>query len=122
MVKNAEKMKNEDSKRKEMVEMKNEAESLIYNTEKQLRENDSKLPQDIKDRIKSDISSVTEANSSSNHEKLKESIEKLRNSAMEMGRSIYQNQSNQSSSTGPTAEQQSQDGHSHGENKEEKKP
>jgi molecular chaperone DnaK len=124
MVKNAEKMKNEDSKRKEMVEIKNEAESLIYNTEKQLRENDAKLPQDIKDRIKSDIASVNEAISSANHEKLKESNEKLRNSAMEMGRAIYQGQaqSGQQGTEQPN-QQQSQDGHSHsGENKEEKKP
>ena len=76
-----------------MVEMKNEAESLIYNTEKQLRENDAKLPQDIKDRIRADISSVNEALSSNNAENLKNNLEKLRNSAMEMGRTIYQNQS-----------------------------
>lgn len=123
MVKNAEKMKNEDSKRKEMVEMKNEAESLIYNTEKQLRENDAKLPQDIKDRIKSDISSVNEAISSANHEKLKESNEKLRNSAMEMGRAIYQGQAQSGQGQQGTEQpNQQQDGHSHGENKEEKKP
>jgi len=35
--------------------MKNEAESLIYNTEKQVKENESKIPQNVKDRIKADI-------------------------------------------------------------------
>lgn len=97
MVKNAERMKNEDKAKKEMVELKNEAESLIYNTEKQLRENDSKIGQDIKDRIRSDINTVNEAVSSGNNETLKDALEKLRNSAMEMGRSIYQGASGDSS-------------------------
>jgi molecular chaperone DnaK (HSP70) len=79
-----------------MVELKNEGESLTYNTEKQLKENDAKISQEIKDRIRSDIAAVQEATSNNNNETLKESLEKLRNSAMEMGRSIYQNASDNS--------------------------
>ena len=93
MVKQAEKMKNEDHNKKQMVELKNESESLIYNTDKQLKENDTKIPQDVKDRIRADINSVNEAVSSNNLDNLKNSMEKLRNSAMEMGRAIYQQQS-----------------------------
>lgn len=89
MLKQAEKMKEEDKKRKELIEMKNEAESLIYNSEKQLRENDSKLPQDIKDRIRNDINAVNEALSSNNYDNTKNAIESLKNSTMEMGRVIY---------------------------------
>jgi molecular chaperone DnaK len=84
-----------------MVEMKNEGESLIYNTEKQLKENDSKLGQDVKDRIRADVASVNEAINANNAVNLKENLEKLRNSAMEMGRSIYQGQQ----SEGQTQEQ-----------------
>merc|ERR1719223_844245 len=61
MLKQAEKMKEEDEKRKELIEMKNQAESLIYNTEKQLKENDDKLPQDVKDRVRNDINALNEA-------------------------------------------------------------
>jgi molecular chaperone DnaK len=84
--------------------MKNEAESLVYNTEKQLKENDAKIPQDVKDRIRSDINQVNEAVNSNNNETLKNALEALRNSAMEMGRAIYQ----QSGSTG--ADQSTQQG------------
>ena len=91
MLKQAEKMKQEDSKKKELIEMKNEAESLIYNTEKQLKENDSRLSQEVKDRIRNDINSLNEALNSNNHENTKTALENMRNSAMEMGRSIYQN-------------------------------
>ena len=91
MLKQAEAMKQEDQKKKELIEMKNEAESLIYNTEKQLKENDSKIPQEVKDRIRNDITALNEALAANNHETTKNSLESLRNSAMEMGRAIYQN-------------------------------
>jgi len=102
MIKQAEKMKQEDSNKKQMVELKNESESLIYNTEKQLKENDTKLPQDVKDRIRSDINSVNEAVTANNLDNLKNAMEKLRNSTMEMGRAIYSQQN--------TGQQQQQQG------------
>ena len=104
MLKQAEKMKNEDQKKKELIEMKNEAESLIYNSEKQMKENDSKLPQDIKDRIRNDINALNEAINSGNHETTKNALESLRNSAMEMGRAIY----SAAQSSGPSEGQQTQ--------------
>ncbi len=106
MLKNAEKMKEDDKKKKEMIEIKNEAESLIYNTEKQMKENEGKLPQDVKDRINTDVNALNEALSSNNHENMKDALEKLRNSAMEMGRAIYQ----QAQSSGAEQQQQQQGG------------
>ena len=80
-----------------MIEIKNEAESLMHNTEKQIKENDAKLPQDIKDRVRADVNALTEALSSNNLENSKNAIEKLRNSSMDIGRTIYQNASQQTS-------------------------
>lgn len=109
MLKQAEKMKGEDQQKKEMIEMKNEGESLIYNTEKQMKENESKIPQDVKDRINSDITSLNEALASNNHENVKNALEKLRNSAMEMGRAIYQQAGAGSSGQDQQGQQQSSD-------------
>ena len=109
MLKQAEKMKGEDQQKKEMIEMKNEGESLIYNTEKQLKENESKIPQDVKDRINSDITSLNEALASNHHENVKNALEKLRNSAMEMGRAIYQQAGAGSSGQDQQGQQQSSD-------------
>ncbi len=78
-----------------MIEIKNEGESLIHNTEKQLQENEAKLPQDLKDRVKANINGLNEAFNSSNLENAKNAMEKLRNSAMDIGRIIYQNASQQ---------------------------
>jgi molecular chaperone DnaK len=47
-----------------MIELKNEADSIIYQTEKQLTEHKDKLTQNIVDQVKNDISEVTTAMSS----------------------------------------------------------
>jgi len=106
MLKNAEKMKGEDQKKREMIEMKNEAESLIYQSEKNLKENDSKLTQEIKDKVRSDITALNESVTANNVDNTKKNLENLRNSAMEMGRLIYQNASNQQNTTTPPTEEQ----------------
>jgi len=108
MLKQAEKMKQEDSKKKEMIEMKNEAESLVYNTEKQVKENDAKLPQDVKDKIRNDITALNEALAASNVETTKSCLENLRNSAMEMGRAIYAGAQQNQQNPNPEQNQQQQ--------------
>ena len=73
--------------------MKNEAESMIYNTEKQIKENESKLSQEIKDNVRNNINALNEALNNNNYENTKQALENLRNSSMEIGRSLYQNAS-----------------------------
>ena len=92
--------------------MKNEAESVIYNTEKQVRENESKLSQEVKDNIRTQINALNEALNSNNHENTKQSLENLKNASMEIGRSLYQNASNNQENTQQNTENQ--------ENKENK--
>jgi len=54
MINKAEKYKDEDKKRREIVDLKNEADSAIFNTEKSLNEHKSKLPpQDVEEIEKS---------------------------------------------------------------------
>ena len=88
--------------------MKNESQSLIYNTDKQLKEHDSKLGQELKDRIRADISVLNEAVASNNHETLKNALEKMRKSAMEMGTAIYQNSSSSTQQSEPSTDQTTQ--------------
>lgn len=97
MLKKAETMKKEDMKRKEMVEMKNEAESLIYTIEKQLKAHDSKLSKEIKDNVRKSITEVNEALKKSGdinaYDAIKSAVEKLKTSALEIGKVLYQSQS-----------------------------
>ena len=115
MVKNAEKMKDEDEKKREGITLKNEAESIIYNTEKQLKENDSKIPQDVKDRVRADITGLNEAINTDNTDNIRECLTKLQESCMEIGKSMQ----GQSQTQSENAEQQSETNKE--ENREEKK-
>lgn len=95
MLNQVEKMKNDDLKRKEIIEMKNEGESLIYAIEKQLKEHEKKLTKELQDNIRKEINEFNAVSSQNNHEKLKEVLEKVKNSAIEIGKVLYQNSQEQ---------------------------
>lgn len=69
--------------------MKNEADSLTYQIEKDLKEHKDKVPQTVADKVRADITNVNSTMASGNVAKIKESLEQLRTSAMEIGKSIY---------------------------------
>merc|ERR1712028_246679 len=75
------------------VEARNEADTTIYNTEKTLMEHKAKVPQEDQDTINADIAALKEALSddSTESEKLKEAIEKLKQSQMKIGEAMYKN-------------------------------
>jgi len=97
MVQNAEKMKNEDKKKREGVEIRNEADSLIYNTEKSLEEHKAKLPPADAEEIQKDINELKEAIQLNDNQKMKDAVAKVRNSSMKIGKAMYA-QSNQAGS------------------------
>lgn len=89
MVQEAEAQRENDQKKKENIELKNEADTMIYQTEKSVAEHSAKIPQNIKDQINGDISHLRELMNGTDNDATKEAIEKLRNSSMEIGKSIY---------------------------------
>ena len=58
MVKDAEQYAEEDAKRREAVETRNQADALVYSTEKFLSENDEKLPDDVKTEVQADLDAL----------------------------------------------------------------
>lgn len=105
MVKEAEQYKEKDTKKKQVIEMKNEVDSLIYQVEKNIKDNKEKIPQTVVDKVRGDINNVNEALKGEDVNKIKELVEVLKNSAMEIGRSIYGQggQGGQGGQSGPTA-------------------
>jgi len=93
MMREAEDYKEKDAKRKENIELKNEADSLIYRVEKDLKDNKDKIPQNVADKVKADITNVTSTLGSEDTAKIRENIENLKNSAMEIGKAIYKGSS-----------------------------
>jgi molecular chaperone DnaK len=91
MVKDAEAHAEEDKKRREEAETRNQAETLVYQTEKFVKDNDEKLPEDIKGKVKSAIDEANEALKGTDTEKIRESIEKLNTASQELGTAMYAN-------------------------------
>ncbi len=58
MVREAEAAREKDKAKREVIDLKNEADSMVYNTEKQLTEHASRIPDQVKTQVRNDISSV----------------------------------------------------------------
>jgi molecular chaperone DnaK (HSP70) len=89
MVQNAEQFADEDKKRRELVDAKNQADSVVYQTEKQLSEFDDKLPQEIKDKVNAKLTEVKDSIPSDDAEKINAAVESLQKEVMEMGQAVY---------------------------------
>jgi len=123
MVNDAEANKEADQKRRQTIDLKNEADQAIFNTEKQLSEHNDKLPQNIKDQIQGDITALNEAMTTEDGDNIREALEKLKNSSMEIGKAIY-SQSDSGSSEQPQqeeAQQEEKKEEEEGKKEEEKK-
>jgi molecular chaperone DnaK len=90
MMKEAEAHAEEDKKRREEAEVRNQAESLTYQTEKFLRENDEKLPADVKDGVSGALKEAQEALKGTDTDAIKASMEKLATESQKMGSAMYQ--------------------------------
>ncbi len=91
MVKDAEQYAEEDAKRREAVEARNQADSLVYSTEKFLSENDEKLPEDVKTEVRADVDELKKLLEDEDTDKdtFTASITKLGESSQKMGAALY---------------------------------
>ena len=92
MVKDAESNAESDKKRREQIEVKNQADSMIYTTEKSLKEFGDKLPAEEKSKIEADIDNLKQAIVSDNVEDIKAKTESLMQSSMRIGEVMNKDQ------------------------------
>ncbi|GLY67307.1 molecular chaperone DnaK [Amycolatopsis taiwanensis] len=110
MVKDAEAHAEEDRNRREEAETRNQAETLVYQTEKFVKDNDDKLPADLKDKVKTATDEAKEALKGTDTAKIKEAIEKLNTASQELGTALYANAQQASGGDGASASGQSSGG------------
>ncbi|TKG73178.1 molecular chaperone DnaK [Prauserella endophytica] len=91
MVKDAEAHAEEDKKRREEAETRNQAETLVYQTEKFVKDNDDKLPEELKGKVKTAIDEANESLRGTDTAKIRESIEKLNSASQELATALYAN-------------------------------
>ena len=91
MVKEAEQYAEEDAKRREAVETRNQADQLVYTTEKFLDDNGDKLPEDVKTEVQADVDALkaTLENAEASAEEIQAGVTKLGESSQKMGAAMY---------------------------------
>ena len=89
MIKDAEAHADEDRARREEAETRNQAESLVNQTEKFLKDSDDKVPADLKTKVEGSIEGVREALKGSDLGAVKSAVETLTTDSQELGQAIY---------------------------------
>ncbi len=94
MVKDAEANKEADKKKRESVDVRNQADTLIHSTDKNLKEYGTKISDAEKKAIEDSSASLKEALKSENIEDIKKKTESLVQASMKLGEAIYKSQQN----------------------------
>jgi len=103
MVKDAEAHAEEDKKRRELAEVRNQAEALIHSSEKNLAEFGDKVSAEDRSRIESDIQALKDVKDSDDVASIKAKMDALAQSSMKLGEAMYQAQQETSADTGGDA-------------------
>jgi molecular chaperone DnaK len=89
MVKDAESHAESDKKKKELVELKNQADALIHATDKSLKEHGSKISAEDKKKIEESLEALKKVKDSDNKDELKTKVDALTQASMKLGEEIY---------------------------------
>jgi heat shock protein 1/8 len=90
MVKDAEANAAADAEQRDSVDTKNSADSMCYQTEKQLKELDDKIPEDVKEKVNAKLGELRAAIEADDIAGMKEKQEALQQEVMAMGQAMYQ--------------------------------
>ena len=108
MVNDAKAHEAEDKAAKEKIEVRNRADSMVYQTEKQLKELGDKVPENLKQPIQANIDQLKREIESNDTEAMKNTMQKLEEQLMQIGQAVYQQQQQQggAQNANPGAQQQ----------------
>jgi molecular chaperone DnaK len=103
MVREAEEHAAEDKQRREAAEVRNSGEQLVYSIEKLIKDNDDKLPADVKDEVQGDVDALKSALAGDDDAAVKTAFDRLNESQTKLGQAIYA--SSQAEQSAPAAEE-----------------
>src|SRR5690606_17680277 len=103
MVREAEQHAEEDRKRKELIEARNQADSLAYQARKTLKEHEGKVDGDLAKRVQERIDALEQAAKGDDLAEIRRKSEELSEALLEIGRKVYQQQAASSGTGGGDA-------------------
>ncbi|QNE44139.1 molecular chaperone DnaK [Frigoribacterium sp. NBH87] len=119
MVREAEEHAAEDKARREANEVRNNAEQLVYSIEKLIKENDEKLPADVKSEVQADVDALKTALAGDDDSAIKPAFDKLNESQSKLGQAIYsQGQADEAAAGAAGAEGAPADGQASGDDED----
>jgi len=89
MVREGETHAAEDKARREAAEVRNSAEQLAYSTDKLIKDNEDKLPADVKSEVQADVDALNSALAGDDEAAVKSAFERLSESQQKLGQAIY---------------------------------
>jgi molecular chaperone DnaK len=101
MVHDAESHADEDKKRRDAVETRNRADSFVYQTEKQLKENGDKIPEDIRKPVEDGIADLRKAIEADDVERMKSVMSDVESRMHRFAEELYKQTQSQEQATGP---------------------
>jgi molecular chaperone DnaK len=119
MQKEAQAHAEDDRKKKEMIELRNQADAMIYQTEKTIREVGDKVPADVKKAVDEKIAAVKTTKDASDVAALKKALDELSDTIQKIGAELYKNQT--PPNPPPTNDNKNDDGAVEGEIVDDKK-
>jgi len=103
MVRDAEAHAADDKRRKEEAEVRNQADSLVYQTEKMLKDQASSFSGEEKEKVESDLTALKETLAGSDLEAIKSATEKVAVGVQELGKKLYESAAAASGGSGPAS-------------------
>jgi len=104
MVKDAEEHAAEDKKRREEADTRNQAEQMVYQIEKLIKDNDQKLSEEVKTDVQADVDALKSALADDDFDAVKSALEKLNESQTKLGEAIYAAASQEAEQEAPSTE------------------
>ncbi|MCK4753043.1 MAG: molecular chaperone DnaK [Planctomycetes bacterium] len=101
MTKDAESHAEEDKKKREVIDLKNQSDQLVYATEKSLKEHGEKVSADIRGKIESAVNNLKEAAKGEDAEAIKKAIENLNTTSQELGKILYEEAAKKQAASAP---------------------
>ncbi|MTE19850.1 molecular chaperone DnaK [Streptomyces sp. TRM43335] len=89
MMREAEQYAEEDHRRREAAETRNQAEQLVYTTEKFLKDNEEKVPGDVKSEVESAVADLKEKLKGEDTAAIREASEKVASTSQKLGQALY---------------------------------